>query len=422
MQYVKEQGETYADALKNFRSKFGTDVFISEERQIPAQSIWGKLTGKKIYEIHGAIKEKSRTPARPIESFDSKMKILDEMLKRTSQQRQPLALNTQDNQLIERNLNVPLRREISETPVTNFSNDTIRKLESEVTLLKAELKEKDFLGLDRINERELISLFDYLLYMGFSQKFASQMVTQTREQLPSTDLKLRKKIHEKTRLVLSERIRTQVFSEAHRIISLVGPTGAGKTTTLVKLAAKLIVNDKKRVALITIDNYRIAATEQLKVYARILDVPCHVCRTPLELSDAVKQINADYIFVDTSGSSPINNEFINRQKTFLDAIEAQHELETQLVIPAQTRLQDATLLFDRFDVFDFSKIIMSKIDESYSFAPIVELADQWHKPFSFLTNGQDVGKDYLLADRMIMADALLKKWLDEVHSNDRQLI
>jgi len=144
MQYVKEQGETYADALKNFRAKFGTDVFISEERQIPVRTIWGKLTGKKIYEIHGAIKEKSKSPARPIESFDSKMKILDEMLKRTSQQRQPLALNTQDNQLIERNMNIPLRRELAEMPATNFSSETIRKLESEVASLKLSLKQKTF--------------------------------------------------------------------------------------------------------------------------------------------------------------------------------------------------------------------------------------------------------------------------------------
>jgi flagellar biosynthesis GTPase FlhF len=66
---------------------------------------------------------------------------------------------------------------------------------------------------------------------------------------------------------------------------------------------------------------------------------------------------------------------------------------------------------------DYSRIIISKIDESFSFAPIVEVADTWHKPFSMLTNGQDVAKDWLDADRMLISDALLKKWLDETDPN-----
>jgi flagellar biosynthesis protein FlhF len=150
-----------------------------------------------------------------------------------------------------------------------------------------------------------------------------------------------------------------------------------------------------------------------------MDIPCRVCRTPEELQIAVDNSEAEFIFIDTSGSSPANQEFLNRQKAFFNAISAQHDIETHLVVPATTRLQDARLLFDRFELLDYSRIIISKIDESFSFAPIIETADTWHKPFSMLTNGQDVAKDWLDADRMLISDAILKKWLDESDLNDR---
>lgn len=425
MQYFTEHGDSHAEVLAKVRSKYGSgpEVLISHQREVPAKSVWGKITRSTRWEIHGAILEKNKVaPKKKDETIDNKLKLLEEMLNRTSfrkGQAEAEAQGGQERPNLTREVMPSLKREILPISVVPPSTEQIRRLEAEIAELKAELKGKGGPDLDIVKERELLSLFEHALAIGFSREFAESFVMRTRAEVPSTDYKLRKKIHARAREVLGEHIRTTTTG-SQRIITLVGPTGAGKTTTLVKLAARLSVTQKRRVELITIDNYRIAATEQLKVYARIMDIACRVCRTPEELKGTIDNSSAEYILIDTSGSSPANREFLARQKEFFDAITAQHEIESHLVVPATTRLQDAKLLFDRFELFNYAKVIISKTDESYSFAPIVEIADTWHKPFSLLTNGQDVAKDWLDADRMLIADALLKKWLDEVDLTERK--
>lgn len=427
MHYFTEYGDTHADVLAKVRSKYGSgeDVLISAQREVPIKSVWGKLTRATRWEIQGAILEKNKiAPKKKEESIDNKMKLLEEMLNRTTMRRPSSPEKIEGpfapaQESIAREVYPTLKKEILPISINPPSSEQIRRLEAEIVELKATLKDKGGPDFEIVKERELMALFEHLVAMGFSGKFAESLAMRTRAEVAATDYKLRKKIHARAREVLAEHIRTTV-SGGQRIVTLVGPTGAGKTTTLVKLAARLSVVQKRSVELVTIDNYRIAATEQLKVYARIMDIPCRVCRNGEELQTAIENSHADFILIDTSGSSPINNEFLERQKSFFNAIGTQHEIETHLVVPAMTRLQDARLLFDRFEIFNYAKIIISKIDESYSFAPIVEVADTWHKPFSMLTNGQDVARDWLDADRLVMADALLKKWLDENDINDRK--
>lgn len=425
MHYFTEHGDSHAEVLAKVRSKYGSgpEVLISHQREVPVKSVWGKITRATRWEISGAILEKKQVqPKKKDETIDNKLKLLEEMLNRTSF-RKPAEGQVQgvsaDRAPLVRELEPNLRKEILPIGVVPPSAEQIRRLEAEVAELRQALKSKGGPDLDLVKERELLSLYEHCVAIGFSPAFAESLAMRTRAEVASTDYKLRKKVHAKAREVLAEHIRTTT-SASQRIVTLVGPTGAGKTTTIVKLAARLSVMQKRRVELITIDNYRIAATEQLKVYARIMDIPCKVCRTPDELRTAIDASEAEFILVDTSGSSPANRDFLARQKTFFDAVHAQHAIETHLVIPATTRLQDAKLLFDRFELFNYSRVIISKIDESYSFAPIVEMADTWHRPFSMLTNGQDVAKDWLDADRLLIADALLKKWLDESESIDRK--
>ncbi|MBL8035408.1 MAG: flagellar biosynthesis protein FlhF [Leptospiraceae bacterium] len=424
MQYFTEHGDTHAEVLAKVRSKYGSgpEVLISHQREVPVKSVWGKITRATRWEISGAILEKNKAqPKKKDETIDNKLKLLEEMLNRTSFRKQTAeALPGADERAtLTREIAPSLKKEMMPISVVAPSTEQIRKLEAEIAELKATLKSRGGPDFDLVKERELLSLYEHCVAIGFSEDFAESIAMRTRASVASTDFKLRKKIHARAREVLGEHIRTTTTA-SQRVITLVGPTGAGKTTTLVKLAARLSVMQKRKVELITIDNYRIAATEQLKVYARIMDIPCRVCRTPEELQIAVDSSSAEFVLVDTSGSSPANQEFLSRQKAFFDAITAQHEIEAHLVIPATTRLVDARLLFDRFELFSYSKVIISKIDESYSFAPIIEVADTWHRPFSMLTNGQDVAKDWLDADRMLIADALLKKWLDESDPADRK--
>ncbi len=117
-----------------------------------------------------------------------------------------------------------------------------------------------------------------------------------------------------------------------RLVALVGPTGVGKTTTIAKLAANFRLREKKRVGLITVDTYRIAAVEQLRTYADIIDLPMHVVSTPREMRDAVNSLSSmDLVLLDTAGRSPHDDVKIQELKSFL--LEAAAD-EVHLVLSA----------------------------------------------------------------------------------------
>ncbi len=268
MQYFTEHGDTHAEVLAKVRSKYGSgpDVLISHQREVPVKSVWGKITRATRWEIHGALLEKNKTqPKKKDETIDNKLKLLEEMLNRTSFKKSVDAANgeRQANSqqgansfegMLTREIQPSLKKEMLPISVTPPSVEHIRKLEAEVAELKNALKAKGGPDFDLVKERELLSLYEHCVAIGFSESFAESLAMRTRAGVASTDFKLRKKIHARAREVLAEHVRT-TSSASQRIITLVGPTGAGKTTTLVKLAARLSVMQKHRVELITIDNY-----------------------------------------------------------------------------------------------------------------------------------------------------------------------
>ena len=127
-----------------------------------------------------------------------------------------------------------------------------------------------------------------------------------------------------------------VFAEEKpQVAAFVGTTGVGKTTTIAKLAALQVSRHKKRVALVTLDNYGIAAMEQLKTYARILGVPLETAVNIAELKRVIKKFkDKDLIFIDTPGINPKNQELIEELKTYFARIDG---LQTHLVLSATTK-------------------------------------------------------------------------------------
>ncbi len=189
-----------------------------------------------------------------------------------------------------------------------------------------------------------------------------------------------------------------------RIIALVGPTGVGKTTTTAKLAAMYALNRGNKVALITMDIFRVGAVEQLKTYSRIMGIPLEVASTPKELEKAVEKHSAcDLIFIDTAGRSHKDKEKLDEMKNFL---EHKIPMEVYLCLSATTKDRELEEILNRFKIFQISKVVFTKIDECESFGNMVNLLMKDNLQIAYFTTGQRVPEDIEIATPAKLADMI----------------
>ena len=187
------------------------------------------------------------------------------------------------------------------------------------------------------------------------------------------------------------------------VVALIGPTGVGKTTTVAKLAAQLGVVENHKVGLITIDTYRIAAVDQLKKYAEILEVPLHVVNTPAEIGEAVKKLaDCDYVLIDTAGRAPTDAAKLAELKAFLHAASPS---EVHLVLSATTDKNATATALQRFAGVRADRLIFTKLDETERHGLVLEVAAGEFAeragrplPMSYVTAGQAVPDDIEAAD------------------------
>jgi len=193
-----------------------------------------------------------------------------------------------------------------------------------------------------------------------------------------------------------------------RTIVLVGPTGVGKTTTIAKLAARAKINEKRRVGLITLDTFRIAAVDQLEKYAEIIGLPLLVATNPRELEEAVEEFRAkktDMVFIDSAGRSPRDELKMTELREFLSVLP---EAEVHLVLSTTTHGKTILSTANRFSGIGFQKVILTKVDETISFGSLVNALVSIGRPVSFVTDGQNVPDDIVTSDPERLADLVLK--------------
>lgn len=173
-----------------------------------------------------------------------------------------------------------------------------------------------------------------------------------------------------------------------------GPTGVGKTTTIAKLASELYVGRKAKVALITIDTFRIAAAEQLRTYAAILEIPFRVIYTVDEMKQACSDFgDYDYIMVDTAGHNLHNEEQKKTTISFLETLKKCLDTEQYLVLSATTKYRDLLEIADGYSEFTDYKLIFTKMDETGAAGNLYNLHMHTGAPISYITNGQNVPDD-----------------------------
>ncbi|MCI0333755.1 MAG: flagellar biosynthesis protein FlhF [Planctomycetes bacterium] len=190
-----------------------------------------------------------------------------------------------------------------------------------------------------------------------------------------------------------------------RVVALVGPTGVGKTTTIAKLAANYRLREKLRVGLITVDTYRVAAVEQLRTYADIIDLPMEVVATPREMREAVNRMgHLDLVLMDTAGRSPRDEVKIQELKSMLSEAEPD---EVHLVLSSTAGAKSLIATAERFADVGTTAMLLTKLDEAHSLGHLVSLVRGGTLPISYLTDGQNVPDDIQVAQRRALAGMLL---------------
>jgi len=266
---------------------------------------------------------------------------------------------------------------------------------------------------------EVKHLQKQLVDQDVAPAFAEKLLKQLCMSLTGRQLADRKLLGAELRKLLAARIRTDHKEPARkgrprraRVISLIGPTGVGKTTTIAKLAANYKLREGKTVGLITIDTYRIAAVDQLRTYADIIEVPLRAVLTAGELHQAVEAMrDMDVVLIDTAGRSQNNRLRLSQLKSFTAAAEPD---EVHLVVSATANRACTTKVLERFLPLGANRIIVTKLDEAGSFGIFLNVSEAGGGPISYVTTGQDVPEDIAGADADNLADCILTGRFGEV--------
>jgi len=396
-----------AEALARVKRELGDDAVILHTRTL-RRGKWFGLYKQPVVEITAGtdVKIKPR-PARPSQTTPEKSKPAGDVLRKAYQQgiadARREAVSTSDDR-------ASIARKSNGGPVVDPQMaDEIRQLRKMVERFVRTPADKIRTDLPE----PLFEQYLALLEQDVSEELAEQTIEQVRSQLGG-DLSDR----EKLRQAICQSVATMIPTTSNTAkaprpnttgrpytISLIGPTGVGKTTTLAKLAATFKLRDKLKVGLVTIDTYRIAAVDQLRTYAQIIGVPLHVAQSPLELKDAIGRCaDCDVVLIDTAGRSQRDDSKLEQLASFIKTIAPN---ETHLVLSSAASQQVLMDAVERFAHIPTDGVIFTKLDEAVTFGVLVNVMNRVQKKLSYVTTGQDVPHQIESGDSARLAGLIL---------------
>jgi flagellar biosynthesis protein FlhF len=398
MKVKKYTASTMKEALGLIRTEMGEDALIISTRELTAP------LGKKFVEVTAAAEEKefaadklptpAPKPEEPERVSDVGKPDLEEQIVK--------------NRVLLAETLKPLKEELFQlrTMVNELrrsgqrasSSVDLKPLEDEVRSLKRMFskisKQADFDQLVNFPQHlkdlyhQLINNeVDESLSFNLIEMLNKQLTEDNRNDVPAIRTSLKSLIEG---LVVAAK---PVVLNQHRptIMAFIGPTGVGKTTTIAKLAARCTLQMKKKVTLVTIDTYRIAAVEQLKTYAKIMDLPIFVCYSVDDMRRTINESrDSSLILIDTAGHSQTDSEQVKDLKNYF---RQEEDIDVLLVLSATTKSNDLRDITERFSIVGADKLVFTKLDETTTYGPLLNETMRTKLPIGYFTTGQNVPDD-----------------------------
>jgi flagellar biosynthesis protein FlhF len=201
------------------------------------------------------------------------------------------------------------------------------------------------------------------------------------------------------------------ISYKKKYINVIGPTGVGKTTTLAKMAAEAVIDKRMKIGFITTDTYRIAAIEQLKTYAGLLNVPVEVVYKLEDYKKAIEKFtDYDHVFIDTAGRNFREKKYVDDMRKIIDF---ERDIETFLVLSLTSKETDMKEIIAQFSSIEICRYIFTKLDETSTYGSMMNIIKETQKGIAYITTGQDVPEDITEVNADEIGSLLLKGFSHE---------
>jgi len=375
------------EAMKLIKEELGSDAVILSTRKVVKNNSFG-LFSRPIIEVTAAIENDDRVKGRKSvgKNFDPKQEMEDSAkepkdLDRIVELINTLGLNRFDSLISDISDIKKQMNEMKSSMKENLMVDLTGPLkEIYVVMVKN--------GIDDIIAYKFLKKIEKRTSSGLTANQIKNLVTQLMSDLIPIE-------------------KNYFSSISQKVLALVGPTGVGKTTTIAKIAANLSLKLNKSVALITVDNFRIGAVEQLRTYAEIVDIPLRVASTPSELEHTIEECrDYEYVFVDSMGRSQFDDDQIGDLMKFLEVSPA---IKVALVLSMSSNHAEMMDTYDRYSKLLPEYLIFTKLDETRYFGPLVNLPIKKKTPLMLLSKGQNVPDDMEVPDGKKIAGMILKE-------------
>ncbi len=389
----KFQGSTESEAIMMAKEEMGNAAIVMNIKTIKHRG-FARLVKKDFVEVTAALEDRPITAPIPT-------KVIAEQIEKKSEV-DAFEKETSSASAIEEKLN-----NLQSILESRMKENTEGLLELAATK-ESELKKEE----NSINFKFMQLIYSQLLDNEVDEKYANQIIAEIQSSTKKSGNvdSILAAIYQKIILKIGQPKPIEIEDGKTKVVFFVGSTGVGKTTTIAKLASDFKLNKKVKVALITLDTYRIAAVEQLRTYANILDVPLQAVYTIEEFNMAVRAFSEyDLVLVDTAGRSHKNNEQCDEMLHLInDSLSDENiKKEVYLVLSATTKYKDLIKVNEAFSPIKNYSIIFTKLDETSCLGNIVNMKLKTEVSLSYVTSGQVVPDDISIIDAQKIARSIL---------------